>query len=78
MKKNQKDKTMKVKIVGTNKKVGVMIDGEVHLPGDVAEVGLLTGKSLIARGRAVKADAKKKKAKSPAKDSGKDSGKTSE
>lgn len=67
----KKDKTMDVVIQGTNKKVGVMLNGEQCFPGDKVTVGLLTGKSLIARGRAIPAS----EAKNSAKDTGKASAK---
>lgn len=75
--KKQKNKTMKVEIIGTNKNVGVMIDGEIRKPGDVVEVGLLTARSLIARERAVNVLDKKDKAEDSAEATDKATGKAS-
>lgn len=67
MKKTKKDKTMKVQIIGPNKKVGVMVNGETYFPDDVVpDAGLLTAKSLIARGRAVPVSEKNEKASAKA------------
>lgn len=53
MAKTKKETTVKVKIIGPNKNVGVMVNGEICKPDDVVSVGPMTAKGLIARERAV-------------------------
>lgn len=66
MKKSKTDKTMTVEIIGPEG-VGVVVNGEICMSGDVVSVGVNTGKNLIYRERAKPHD--KASAKAPAKPS---------